>query len=180
MWEAKGGGSVNSHAVGKASGGELVHTIVRKGVGAGYAGWLGDVEGTSGEPTLGGTPGDPTSGWGVNGMVAAGANALEIGLMLFGVEAKGYAGAVVDGAVEGLADSSLYLFTFKFMNAYAIGKKGGAGGGATAGFDYERRRAQLQAQRRAQAGQTMADERSKVRVEHAQRVARQDPFAGYR
>ena len=172
MWEAKGGGSANAKAVGHATGGEIVHTAVRKATGVLYAGWLGDTEGTSGEPTLGGTPGDPTSGWGVNGIVAAGANALEIGLMLFGIEPKGYAGAVVDGMIEGGADASLYIFTFKFMNAYAIGKK--SGGGATAGFDYDKRRAELQAKRERQQPQR------NVRVEQGVRQARNDPYAGYR
>ena len=176
MWEAKGGGSPNTKAVGHATGAELVHTGTQKLVGSAYAGWLGDTEGTSGEPTLGGTPGDPTSGWGVNGIVAGATNLAEILLMLFGVEAKGYAGAVLDGGLEGLANSSLFIFVFKFMNAYAIGKKGGAGGGATAGFDYDKRRAQLEADRRVRVQQKPPG----TRIEQGIRQARNDPYAGYR
>jgi hypothetical protein len=162
----------------QATPGGLVHTLFRKGAGVSFSATIGSMEGTTGEPTFGGTAGDPSSGWGVKGITAGVFNSIEFLQLLFGGQLSkyGYLGCAVDGVVEGLADAGLYLWTFTLFNTSAIAKSKGKTAGT--GFDYAERRRQLQAkQQRDQA--TARPEQTPV-VRNAQRAAMVDPLAGYR
>jgi hypothetical protein len=187
MWSIEAYNAARSHrnraeeVVGHATGAALVHTGVKKGLNFFLPLWLGSMQGYGGEPTIGGSPTDPTSGTGLKAAMFIVGNAIEMLQLLFGVHLAKYGllGVAGDAAIESVADVGMITWAYDFGVTAGSAKRKKEGGAAAAGrFNYDRRAAALNAPN--PAAQAAAAGVAGANVASGVRAVVGDPLAGYR